>query len=439
MGVLQIMKDQTKSIPGNIKSWYIPFMLNKYGPSFYSFKNQCNLPIGICPNSFDQMIKGDVGYKMIGSFDNSKAQANRKNEIDINTIFDQIPSIRIREVQQDSKMQDIASAMKIISDGFEIGVDVAKSLFQGNLKATGKALISTSDELLDALVDPANKESGLKSKYIGDTYDQIILNWPYGLYYNLIGSTTTNVYELPCNYTELHRDINANGWNYQEDDSFGFGGINTSSLIGKAISFLGSNFSIKLQPRWKASDTSPQTVTITVNLFNDTLDHAVANYIMVNNLIANSMSLQYGLYKHAPAYYDVKIAGFTRMFMCKGTINVSHAGQTRTPNVDFYKKLEIYKNTYYQYEQKEFIDNQWIKIPDVYKLQLTFESLLPQNLNNYVYQFSKNEIKMYENGRQEGYMSQVEGKLDSFAEKLEQYIKDQKQPDDSGKPAEEKH
>ena len=76
----------------------------------------------------------------------------------------------------------------------------------------------------------------------------------------------------------------------------GFGDIGGSSILGKALNFLGSNFSIKLQPRWKSSDTSAQKVTITVNLFNDTLEHAVANYIMVTNLTANAMSLQYGLY-----------------------------------------------------------------------------------------------------------------------------------------------
>ena len=45
------------------------------------------------------MINGDVGYKMISNFDDKKASSDRKTEIDINTIFNQIPSIRIREIQ----------------------------------------------------------------------------------------------------------------------------------------------------------------------------------------------------------------------------------------------------------------------------------------------------------------------------------------------------
>ena len=428
MGLIKTLTDQIEAIPGEIKSWYIPFTLNKTGPSFYSFKKQSNdqkMFIGICPNSFQEMITGDVGYRMISNFDDKKAISDRKTEIDINTIFNQIPSIRIREIQQNSKMQDIASALKIISEGFNVGVEVAKNIFT-NFTATTNALSSTAEDLFEALLNPGKE---IRFNYTDDKKDNnlLVLNYPYALYYNLIGSTTTNIYEFPCNYTELQRNINANGWEYNENDGMGFGDIGSSGILGKALNFLGSNFSIKLQPRWKSSDTSPQTVTITVNLFNDTLEHAVANYIMVTNLTANAMSLQYGLYKHAPAYYDVKIAGFTRMFMCKGTINVSHAGQTRTPNVDFYKELEKYKNTYYKYEQNNFITNQWIKIPDVYKLQLTFESLLPQNLNNYVYQFSQNDLKMYKSYEHlSGYMELAKKQIDSFADKIKTEIQEQK-------------
>ena len=428
MGLIQTLTQQIEAIPGQIKSWYIPFTLNKTGPSFYSFKKQSNdqkMFIGICPNSFQNMIKGDIGYKMISNFDDKKASSDRKTEIDINTIFNQIPSIRIREIQQDSKMQDIASALKILSEGFNVGVEVAKNMFT-DFTATTNALSSTAEKLFEALLKPGEK---LNFNYTNAKKDNnlLVLNYPYALYYNLIGSTTTNIYELPCDYTELQRSINANGWEYNENDGMGFGGIGSSGILGKALNFLGSNFSIKLQPRWKSSDTSPQTVTITVNLFNDTLEHAVANYIMVTNLTANAMSLQYGLYKHAPAYYDVKIAGFTRMFMCKGTINISHAGQTRTPNVDFYKELEKYKNEYYEYNKDNFITNQWIKIPDVYKLQLTFDSLLPQNINNYKYQFSQNDLKMYDTYKhQPGYMESAKKEIDSFVDKIKTEIEEQK-------------
>ena len=429
MGLIQTLTQQIEAIPGQIKSWYIPFTLNKDGPSFYSFKKQSNdqkMFIGICPNSFQNMIKGDIGYKMISNFDDKKASSDRKTEIDINTIFNQIPSIRIREIQQDSKMQDIASALKILSEGFKVGAEVAKNIFT-NFTATTDALLSSSQNLFEALLEPGEK---LKFNYTNAKKDNnlFVLNYPYSLYYNLIGSTTTNIYEFPCNYTELQRNINANGWEYNEGDGMGFGDIGGSSILGKALNFLGSNFSIKLQPRWKSSDTSPQTVTITVNLFNDTLNHALANYIMITNLTANAMSLQYGLYKHAPAYYDVKIAGFTRMFMCKGTINVSHVGQTRTPNAVFYKRLKKYKNQYYKYNKEDFITNQWIKIPDVYKLQLTFESLLPQNLNNYVYQFSQNDLKMYDTYEyQPGYIENAKDALSSFVDTMQTEINKQKQ------------
>ena len=68
--------------------------------------------------------------------------------------------------------------------------------------ATTNALSSTAEKLFEALLKPGEE---LNFNYTNAKKDNnlLVLNYPYALYYNLIGSTTTNIYELPCDYTEL--------------------------------------------------------------------------------------------------------------------------------------------------------------------------------------------------------------------------------------------
>ena len=128
------------------------------------------------------MIKGDVGYKMISNFNDKESSSDRKTEIDINTIFNQIPSIRIREIQQDSKMQDIASALKILSEGFKVGSEVAKNIFT-NFTATTDALLSSSQNLFEALLEPGEK---LKFNYTNAKKDNNLFVLNYQDYFFLL-------------------------------------------------------------------------------------------------------------------------------------------------------------------------------------------------------------------------------------------------------------
>lgn len=41
--------------------------------------------------------------------------------------------------------------------------------------------------------------------------------------------------------------------------------------------------------------------------------------------------MQYGMLRHSPCLYDVKIDGLKRMFLCTGAFNVKSAGLLRTP------------------------------------------------------------------------------------------------------------
>lgn len=79
----------------------------------------------------------------------------------------------------------------------------------------------------------------------------------------------------------------------------------------------------------------------------------------------------------------------------------------RTPSEDFWNSLKTYIvnpegneinkannfNTKKGLAEKDYykiVNNSLIKIPDVYSLDLTFTSLLPDNLNSYLWQFSNN-------------------------------------------------
>lgn len=73
-----------------------------------------------------------------------------------------------------------------------------------------------------------------------------------------------------------------------------------------------------------------------------------------------------------------------RLFMCAATFKVDAVGVLRTPSRDFLTTLAS------KHSNKYSISNaydlcKYIRIPDIYRVTLTFESLLPDSFNNYIY------------------------------------------------------
>ena len=91
--------------------------------------------------------------------------------------------------------------------------------------------------------------------------------------------------------------------------------------------------------------------------------------------------------------YDVKIEGINRLFACSGNFAVSYDGVLRTPPAAWVHNLcEKHCNRAFNSSALEsaILNDNLIKIPDVYHVTLQFQSLLPANFNNFLFAYSQN-------------------------------------------------
>ncbi len=82
--------------------------------------------------------------------------------------------------------------------------------------------------------------------------------------------------------------------------------------------------------------------------------------------------------------------------MCSGAFSCKYKGVMRNMTDDFVKQLfKKHGNPYLTNRMNPgvFINNNSVKIPDVYEVTLNFTSLLPDNFNQYLFQYAmKNSI-----------------------------------------------
>ena len=131
------------------------------------------------------------------------------------------------------------------------------------------------------------------------------------------------------------------GFNSASNDAYS---IKSSSMLGKILSSIGSNVTFTMTPVWKVGEDPRTTVEITLNLFNDTCDHALRNFLFVNTLIPQNMSLQYAVLRFPPCAYDIKIDGGRRLMMCSGKFTCMNKGVVREPSNLFFTKLSKHLN-----------------------------------------------------------------------------------------------
>ena len=134
-----------------------------------------------------------------------------------------------------------------------------------------------------------------------------VMTFPYTLYYRLQSCVTTNVYEVPG--TDSNKRIisssGKNGWTDGGSDLMSAGGFRISGLLDK-IPVIGSlanmilgNIGINYMPWWNAESgtkTPEPEISIKFDLFNDTADAAMKNFIFVNTIVPNNKWIQYNMF-----------------------------------------------------------------------------------------------------------------------------------------------
>ena len=417
------------SIPGNVKQGFLPFCLDPSAtinssmlqgsdlksakPQIFSFRpytldNAQEYPraeITPYPASMKRYIRDDIGSKLI--YDNSCWDFGA--ELSFNRLMDNMPGIQIREYLPDSRMDQVLNTFSAFMDGFsfamndasgeevESGTDgfkVKMSKLGIRLKNFVLLLKDNWQGILDPLLDMDNllgnsdDSFGNFSKH-DSSYQNYVLKFPYMMYYLFLSSTTTNIYELPYSGKSIMSSDGSQGWNKNGIDSLVSEGKN-GGLVSKLLNFVGKNIRLNTTPTWSPADGQGLDVEFEVDLFNDRMDTAINNFILVNTLIPNNMWMQYHIYQHSPSVYDVKIEGLNRLYMCAGKFDCEGLGVLRNPPEEFFNELENCMNPNFDIQARYLFQDRLVKIPDIYRLKLKFTTLIPMNFNNYLYGYSRN-------------------------------------------------
>lgn len=89
----------------------------------------------------------------------------------------------------------------------------------------------------------------------------------------------------------------------------------------------------------------PSGISVNFGLYNDTIDHAINNFLFVNTICPSNMFLQYGVWQLPPSVYDVKIDGGRRWFMCSGSTSCKYKGVLRDAPISLLEELDKLKNS----------------------------------------------------------------------------------------------
>lgn len=440
-------------IDGNIRQQYLPFVLKpesdlnadggmKNGPQVFSFRDkkedQCPAGFGrlnICPSvmrspEFGMFFNKDISNRLLYGY-------GKKDPITIDRFLDQLPGMQIRELQVDSKLDQFINLFFQlfqgakglfkefkIKDAIPVGENEARDRWfkmfkdvlaacwnyctcQGEFAEYGKANImrdADGNSRWKKYDHPADKAmTGFNRSDSASRFrDAYLLDFPFTMYYRLHSCTTLNIYELPYVGQDMYSSDGNDGWKGKymalRDITGGEGG----GMIGKVLNMvtglgdLIDRAKINYMPKWDPSgDGSLDGFTVTFDLFNDTVDAAVKNFIFVNTIIPNNLWMQYGMLKHSPCLYDVKIDGMKRLFLCSGAFKVKANGILRSPSSLLLETLCKYANADNGLWDSEKLlndirDHRLVKIPDVYTVEMTFSSLIPSNFNNFLFNYSMN-------------------------------------------------
>lgn len=430
------------SIPGKIKNVNLPFVLNKAKydevdeniisnnnkgselQQIFSFKNIetnedgiKNGKLQVYPKSYEDIIRNDIAFKSLYGLNNQN--------IDINSILSYIPDIQIREFLPDTKLdstinlfQQLMKCVKVAYQSFtnssKAAIDEIKKSENSDLTQlafnTGSgSIFDKIQEISKTVIDYLTGEKGNmfnefskgKNNILSNNkYQNYIFNFPYLMWYGLQSCTTMNLYELPCVTSDniMYSANGSPGW-----PSAGLslskalpGFISDIPILGSFITSLLGNVNVSFMPWWNGLEgnaTPAPDVTIKVNLFNDSCEAAINNFIFVNTLIPNARWMQYAVFQHSPCLYDIRLDGYKRLYACTGEFTVTQQGVLRTPSNAFFTQLatkHCNSNVLNVDDTGEQL-KELIKIPDVYNVELKFKSLLPDTFNNYIFQYVKNQ------------------------------------------------
>lgn len=179
----------------------------------------------------------------------------------------------------------------------------------GTAKFAMKYFLGTVDPNLISNLDKRWKEESHFTSYKNEftkglSHGTYVLKFPFVLYYQLQSCVTTNIYEIPA-IQQSKRILNsegAPGWTGGSSSGMRLTSLLKTDgipLIGKMINGILGNVAIDYLPWWNAesgSATKEPEITIEFDLFNDSSESAMINFIFVNTIVPHNKWIQYHLF-----------------------------------------------------------------------------------------------------------------------------------------------
>lgn len=239
-----------------------------------------------------------------------------------------------------------------------------------------------------------------------DSYN-ILYDVGSALYRRIISGVYMNKYILPFNNIKQYLEFDdTNSWNVQ------------SALESKLFSTVANIIGVYAPTlRWDmhGDGTKFPAITFTINLFNRNYNAFLKNYTLLNSLVPGAMWSQNGLIQTASTLYDVDIEGRTRFFFAAAKMSATFEGRIRRypftkhlqKRLDEFDVLDSYNVLAGPLAEANILTspNEDVPviaplripeyIPDVYKLEITIQSLLPNNLNTYLMGIIETQERSY--------------------------------------------
>lgn len=371
-------------------------------------------PIKFWANDNDSIDSSELRFNDSSYKINSELSKNGvKNSF--KTLLKSIPTLQISEIQPLARMN---RWINYLMQGWSAGekfVKLSNESSQGVLETLGN-IGTYFQAIFSKLYESVKKQDASEilnlTKPVYDSvgnYDQMIMDLPYTIYTNLIMGKWLNSYTFPyISNTNYLQSSGSNGW----EDMTMVGSL--PEMLGEVIGGLGLD--ITNVPTWKITKNGipyPE-FEYSIHLFNNTISAAFCNFILVNSIVMNNMWYQDGFLKVPSCLYDVYIRNMIRLFLCTIDVTVENVGKMRTPSQQLIKAINSTRlNNTRDYKSL-------FKIPDAYKLTLHIKSLMPNNVNTYLYgMYIKNEIHNAEKGAEttKDIWQDILSKLDTIGNK----------------------
>lgn len=356
---------------------------------------------------YDIDVEEDIS-QYIAKYPNTTPDNTNTNKL--SSLIVRTPTITLTAFKPN--LSDLQSLISLFTVMYKVG----SAIFSTDSKALKIALKNAFDStnITNTLKKAVNQAAFIN--VVDETRTEnnfsMFYNAVNAFYRRLVAGVYMTKYTLPFYNSNLYLKSNPGTWGYKSL----FGDLNfLQELIGSVDIMTTVTWDSKGSTGINGT-TGFDAINFEFSLFNRKATDVYRNLKFIHTLIPEALWMQDGIFQIPGTVYDVEIPGRTRFYWCTAEFKCEYRGKTRyftayTPDYLYYTQnttpdISQHPNITPNLDTNIAINatNQKIRdlnlIPDAYKVSVTLNSLLPNNLNTYLYGLfeSKNAVPSYGEG-----------------------------------------